>query len=418
MQTGIFKIALLGFALITMQKSLLGQEIPVERNETFRKTYHFISKEIYLDNPEIPIEKRYNYLGPVVGYNAANGTLLGLYFGNVASKNDRWQYNTFTLYGFKTQNINGFWNFRYKFKDDNNTQKRPELFFNAARFEASNLNQFRLRYNTLQGGLEFKNVGFSKFEGTLRLSATGILEEEKVQENRSDNFSLFTHLNYQLKRSFTGQNWYINPEVIQGPDFAKVSLSSTLQFFYNTNFGSKPREKQILLRGFAGKFLYNNTNNGRFNWQMSGQNGRTDFMYNQAFLGRYVEQRNLLNRQFIDNHGSFKTPIRGGTSNDWLTALNAKIDLPIPLPIGVFGNAGWYPFTQISIRNGVTDITQEIGNLSEAGLYLSLFKNALVIYLPLLYSTAIQNELTLQGNSTLQNITFSLNINQLLPIKH
>jgi hypothetical protein len=407
---------LLTMLLLLSIKTAFSQYGEDERFEFFRKAYHFVSYEVFIDKEGLPNELKYNYLGPIVGYNAANATSLGLYFGNVASVNDRYEYNSFSLYSFETKNIGGNWNFRYSLNDSPNKKKQTRLFFNASRFETSNLPGYDLRFSRFQAGIEFNNLNLLNFEGRLRFSSALIFEEEKFNNNKEKQLLNFNRLTYFLKRDYSAQTLYFTPEILQGNEFTSVSLTSELVIHYKLNKGEKQREKNVTFRGFAGRFLYNNTQSGRFNWQMAGQNGRNDFTYDTPFLGRFVEQNNLLNHQFINNHGAFKSPIRGGGSDDWLVAVNFKADLPIPLPIGVFGSTGWHPFTRIVQTQNQRTETREIGNLNEAGLYLSLFKETLVIYLPLVFSENIKNELDLRGNSTWQNITFSLNLNKLLPL--
>jgi len=169
------------------------------------------------------------------------------------------------------------------------------------------------------------------------------------------------------------------------------------------------------MRVFGGKIFYagdktftkqDETNLLRFN--MTGPKGNEDYTYNNYFIGRNEFQgfrsqqimirdggfkiRTDLNGDYIEN-GKLKSGEVGRTDN-WLMAANFTTDfpnkfnplqvLPVKVPLKVFLDIGTY--AEAWSKNATTGKF-----IYETGLQLTLVKNLVNIYVPLIYSKVFSN---------------------------
>ena len=131
---------------------------------------------------------------------------------------------------------------------------------------------------------------------------------------------------------------------------------------------------------------------------MTGPKGYEDYTYSNYFVGR-SEFEHLSSQQIMIRDGGFKVGTdllsnKVGKTDDWLIAANFtstipnKINplsiLPFKLPLKLFVDIGTYA--------GAWKQNAETGRfVYDAGLQLSLFKNIVNIYIPLLYSNVYKN---------------------------
>ncbi len=174
------------------------------------------------------------------------------------------------------------------------------------------------------------------------------------------------------------------------------------------------------VRIFAGGFLTNSRRNagaifpGAFNLISQGYN---DYRYDDLYFGRR-DDKGIWSQQISLRDGSFKTPIGTGfnlgRSNNFIAALNLKVDLPVGLPfnlplkpyfdIGYFDNA---------MPTGASDNFQD-QLLWSGGVMLELVKDVVEIYFPLLNSANLGDRLAERG-SYWNRIAFLLDVRRLNP---
>ena len=190
------------------------------------------------------------------------------------------------------------------------------------------------------------------------------------------------------------------------------------------------------VRLFAGKFFYlgdrtykKQSETDAYHLNTTGPKGYEDYGYSNYFIGRN-EFDGLSTHQIMERDGFFKvrTDLLGdkiGKSDNWLAAVNFLTDvpsainplkvLPIKIPLKIFVDMGTY-----------AEAWQKDAGKSkfiyDAGIQLSLFKNVLNIYMPILYSKVYHDyfKSTTTGSIFLNNISFSIDIqnislNKLIP---
>jgi hypothetical protein len=206
----------------------------------------------------------------------------------------------------------------------------------------------------------------------------------------------------------------------QGKDFIRTAFTG--KYFFNY-----PKSGGLDVRLFAGKFFYLGNKSfskqfatDRYHLNMTGANGYEDYTYSDYFIGRNKFER-LPSQQIMLRDGGFKVRTdlyadKVGKTDDWLAAVNLVTTipsgmnplsvLPLNIPLKLFADIGTY-----------ADAWKRDANLDrfifDAGLQLSLFKNVVNIYMPVIYSRVykdyIQSALD-KNKRFLKTISFSINI--------
>ncbi len=200
---------------------------------------------------------------------------------------------------------------------------------------------------------------------------------------------------------------FIQPVVTYGEEFLRGSLELKQGFTFNK------RNDQLRLRGFFGTFFWKEDDrltNGLHAWGLSW--GPEDMLFDHAYLERGASSR-LPGRQFNKQQGAFKTPFLQGGSDSWIVAVNAELDLPIPLPIALFGSMGRVPITTITPAGRTTGAA----NYFEAGIGVIAMRDVLEIWLPLVVSERIGDEEKFLGRDVGDRIRFIFALEKLDPTR-
>jgi hypothetical protein len=222
--------------------------------------------------------------------------------------------------------------------------------------------------------------------------------------------------NYSNERAL--YPFYFNLQVDQGTDFLRPAV--TANYFFNYADGGG-----LQFRFFAGKFLYIDGKTtrkqfatDRYHLNMTGPNGYEDYTYSDYFYGRN-EFEGTGSQQIMIRDGGFKVRTdlladKIGKTDDWLTALNfsssipAGINplsvLPVKIPLRVFFDIGTY--ADAWDRNSDADRF-----LFDAGLHIPLLREAINIYIPVIYSKVYGDYIksTIPKNRFLRTISFTIN---------
>ena len=178
-----------------------------------------------------------------------------------------------------------------------------------------------------------------------------------------------------------------------------LQLSSKIEKSYNKS------SDKIRWRFFAG-YHFNQDISKQYSFYLSGKNGRTDYLYDNIYLGRNSSnQEYLFSRQNDNSYGGFKVMDTTLRSNSWMISNNFKMDIP-KLPIGIFTDLGIF-------KSSIGDNKIKWGY--NAGIYTSIVVNEEIIgiYLPILYSDNIGG--TLNDFKVLQRINFIFNLKSINP---
>ncbi|MBI3883190.1 MAG: M1 family metallopeptidase [Sphingobacteriales bacterium] len=231
---------------------------------------------------------------------------------------------------------------------------------------------------------------------------------------RMDNYRVLYPYDYQL-------------QLQQGDGFYRANLTANYLFNYAKGGGLK-------IRLFASKFGdIGRLNPYAYQYQpkLLAGNGNDDYTYSSYFLGRTASYSNpekpvanagiAAQQLLIQNTGGLKfrfdqyTYLQGQSKN-WVAAFNFNSSFPnifpVKIPLSIFFDIGTY--AEAWAANPPTSKFLYTG-----GIQLSLFKNVLNIYAPLIYSKDFVNSLKTDPNQNtfIKRISFSIDIQNMQPRK-
>ncbi|HAE29603.1 MAG TPA: hypothetical protein DCF89_00705 [Flavobacteriales bacterium] len=360
------------------------------------------------------------YYTPIMGWNKYDGFMAGLSLYNHTFPEKRFEYTLNPMFGFRSLQPVGIADAHYHiYPHEKSFIQRISIGSEFSSFHLANEDADQGVFQKLNPYIEFdfqKAKRRSKWKHRLKVDYNFVkeiipeIDEVPDWTNIQALRAQYRLTNSQVLKPFSIQLSYEQGSVsnVVQPfgslqNYLKASLEANWRINYNYQLDG------IDLRIFAGNFFKNNTTSSDFNWQIDGQNGTQDYLYDQIFLGRLQTHPDLLAQQLIENHGNFKIPSRRASST-WLASGNVKIELPLPI-LGIYGDGAILP---VYIVNKGEFENQY---LFDAGLQLSIKKDLFDIYIPIFMHSDLKSEMEFQDISVLQRIRFTLNLKVLNPFK-
>ncbi len=384
-------------------------------------------------------EYNYIFFSPIIGYNYYDKFMIGGLLHNYTLPSSRFQFVTSAFYSNTSKRLNGIGKLSYT-KTIGENGGKIALSIDAATFTKSSFtdadNQIKyMPFSKIAPGITL-HFGNEKPRSTINKSIS--LKSYFINETellfKRDFAQQIDFITYPIEKRVLNQLRFLveNKRVLypykssllaeQGKGFIKVGLTSNCFFNYI-------KEGGLELRAFAGKFFYTTEKTfltqyetDRYHLNMSGANGYEDYTYNNYFIGRN-EFEGFPTRQMMMKDGAFKVHTdflsdKIGKSDDWLASVNLattipkKINpldiLPVNLHLKLFLDVGTYAASWQK-----NPPTEKI--LYDAGFQLSLFKDILTIYFPVVYSKSYQEyfKSVLNEKIFLKNISFSIDLEKL-----
>lgn len=392
---------------------------------------------------------KHNYIAiaPAIGTNSYDKLMLGIALHNYTLPPTRLQFVAVPLYATKSKQLNGIGRIGYSWYPEKTFQK-IELGFSGSRF-SSNRSLDTTGKNIFESF--YKAVPFLRFyfKHGYRSSVSSWIDIRSfiIGEKQFDNFeykigsdstinyptTLKSSTRYVNQLSFNVDNnrklypYNYQLQLQQGAGFYRVNVTGNYFFNYAKSGG-------LQVRVFAAKFGYVGAKNFTaylYQPKLLAANGTEDYTYNSYFMGRTastafgkipVKNDGIGAQQvMIQNTGGLKLRLDQyssvqGYSEKWVAAFNLSSTLPdnlfpVKLPLKVFFDAGTY--AEAWEKNAYTPRFLYVG-----GLQLSLFKNLINIYAPVLYSKTFKEQLKTdkEANKLINKITFSIDF-QILSLR-
>ncbi len=382
-------------------------------------------------------------LSGAFGYNTYDNFMIGGLITNYKLPPNNFQFLLVPLYATGSKKVTGISKLNYTFYPKGIFRK-TDIFLNGSSFsddkyvDSSGKKTF-LGFRKLVPGIRFTIKEKSPLSSLHRFIQwkTYIINEDGLRFGRDtiinnndttiSDFYKKTQANRTLNqlRIVIENNRALYPyngelKIEQSKDFARAAFTGNYFFNYAESGG-------LNLRLFAGKFIYLGAktsskifNTDRYHLNMTGATGYEDYTYSDYFIGRN-EFDNFPSQQIMMHDGGFKVRTdllasKVGKTDDWLIAANltstvpSKINplslLPVKIPLKVFADIGTY--SDAWKQNSGLDHF-----LFDAGLQISVLKETINIYLPLLYSKVYNNYIKTvlpQKNRFLKTISFSIDI--------
>lgn len=135
------------------------------------------------------------------------------------------------------------------------------------------------------------------------------------ETNFIENYSVF-NAKYFNSRTDIINHFSVKTDLQISSSFGKTSLELEYRKLFEDN-------RQVNLRLFAGKFLYNNSTSDFFSFAVDRP---TDYLFDYNFYG-VSESSGLFSQQFIMADGGFKSKLNTKYANHWLTTLNGSFNI-------------------------------------------------------------------------------------------
>jgi hypothetical protein len=407
--------------------SLLDKKGPLEKENNNRKP-----KLAFLFNAKETNKYNYISLAPVAGYNMYDKFMIGAVIHNYNLPPDKFQFIVAPLYATNSRRLNGIGDINYSWYPDNRFQK-ISIGLNGARFSTlagidSNGNNIfggfykivpSLRFtfknkdarSTTKKWIDFRTyvTGERGFDYFLKTTDSNYYP---AKQNYSIRYLNQLSLNIEDNRVLYPYN--LQFQVQQASEWYRLNFTGNYFFNYAAGGG-------MSMRFFAARFGYLGGKNSlkefaTYSYQpkLTASIGSDDYTYSNYFIGRN-EFNGFASQQIMMRDGGLKlrTDIfqnLQGRSDNWVAALNFNTSLPasiIPkqIPLKIFFDIGSYADAW-----GNDPPTSKF--LYAGGLQLSLLKNIINIYVPIIYSSDFRNQLktVANENSFFRKISFSIDI--------
>jgi hypothetical protein len=376
---------------------------------------------------------------PAIGFNSHDGFELGLLMHNLRIPNRRFQFALAPQYGLESRALIGTGIVGYSFFPKNVFRKvtlaaqgnsyhhneatlldgKTKIFTRRITLSPSIRFDFKNKQlrNPVSNWLElrpsiilFQPLEYTKIQDSLFQPKLGDYRRYSLAE------VLFVHKNARTFHPYTYQL------LAEGnSEFAKIGFTGNFRIDYYGE-GSKPRRNSFYFRAYAGKY-FDLDNRGDLQSSRPQNLAATytdinDYMYRDVFVNRN-SQTGILSQQIAMREGGFKirtnqftTPV--GMTNNWLAAVNMRMDVPVKLPFRLQGFADFGTFAGARNQNQSGSAL-----LFDAGIEAHFFADALIIYCPLAMSRDFKDytKSIYTKNRFVQTMSFSLNLSR-LPFLH
>lgn len=355
-------------------------------------------------------------LGIVPGFNSYDKFMAGIAVTNLRFPANQFQFLAIPLYGFGSKKLNGTGFMNYTIRPQKKISKIDAGIsvssFTADRYTDPDGNKTFLRFSRLVPGLRFtvaetsprssrqRYIQFRSFflkEDALSFYRDTVISGPDTSISTKYKTISGNSILHQLKLVAENNRklypWRAELKVESGKDFIRSAFTGNYFFNYGNTGGMK-------VRLFAGSFFYTTGKSvskqfstGRYHLNLSGPNGYEDYTYSDYFIGRKAFE-GFASQQMMERDGAFKVRTdllaeKTGRTDNWLIAANFSSSipghlnplqvLPVSIPVKLFADIGT---VAEAWESGSTDDRF----LFDGGVQLSLFRETLNIYIPLVYS--------------------------------
>ncbi|WP_232373099.1 M1 family metallopeptidase [Pinibacter aurantiacus] len=385
-------------------------------------------------------KKKWISLLPAVGFNDYDHFMVGALIHNYQLPLPRLQYVLAPMYGTVSKTFTGIGRVGYNWYQPSQKIKHIELALSGAKFSTND-------------GVDSNGAkvfaGFYKLVPTLRIDFANKSMLNSIHKWIEWKTYFIGENNFQYVQKITDSNYYPSPNTYSTrylnqltfgidnnrviyPYDAKLQLQQGASFWKATITGNYflnyAKGGGASVRLFAAKFGYIGSRtttklfeNYRYMPKLTAVKGNEDYTYSNYFFGRN-DNDGVASQQTMMRDGDLKIlhtdqfaslPNR---SDNWVAAINLNTSLPYQIfpkwiPLKLFFDFG--TTADAWSKDDVTYTGSRI--LYVGGLQLSLLKNVINIYAPLVYSKDFKDELQTDPatNTFGKRISFSIDIQNL-----
>lgn len=355
---------------------------------------------------------------PAISYNVYDGLQLGGVFSNYLSNQSGFKYTVVPLYAFASKRVVGSGSFSYNIlKDSDAKYKRlrfglevrsysydkdetygtydqfykvaPEIaFFRDVDKEESTV-QHRLSYRFINiwqkytRGIDFMTLEFERLNRSYYVNEIRYEQLNKHDFNPSESI-LLLHQGQSFVKLFGYRQ-----QSFEYHKKRKISLRMSFTYLPKHDSGVDGADAKATLSGRHGLSIF-----------------QPDYTFDQNLIGR-----NKLNgiwaQQGFKKGAGLNTVAFGGSPNNWVVGFGIDADLPFPLKLNLYFDAGLYKPASSAVS--ASDLTLTYSG----GLAIPLLGDYFQIYVPILESSDIKSYHEFREHNFWEKITFSLRLKNL-----
>ncbi len=386
---------------------------------------HLISIGIPLrlpqQNTSIPLN-----LTPIIGYNLYDQFYAGALVYNRSIFRKKVEYFAMPAYAFGSKKLVGYAKLNFLFISQSKNIYKTETGLQGQSFGMQYLthaNQYFKINPYLKIFFKHKGKIDERFDQQLQVNLYRVGLQNSAYKYDDTTSILFPNsyfnnycrvtYSYEDKHPINHFSLKLNSEIGSGYK-TSTATNTYIKTWLNTEYKYQyARKKYLKSSFFAGVFIYKNGLVGNNKFFLSGNNGKTDYLYNEVMLGRSesIFSNNILGHQIINNNGNMRNVISflDGTST-WMLSSSNEASLPGIIPFRIYADFGFYPYKNLNASVTKPQL------FTTAGITLPLFKETLEIFVPIFQSKQFL-AFNLFNYSIANSIGFKLNLNKLEPFK-
>ncbi len=339
------------------------------------------------------------YYLPVPVFNGLDGFMPGLLLYNNFIPVKQFEYQLLPMFGLKTKHFTGVGNIMWRQNLQNHRLKSWRLGLKGKQFSLDA--DTRYQKMQAQAGLDFLPDN-TNINATLDFSFITTSSDNTAPKH-------YQQLSFDVENHRPVNPYRFSTTVEHGAAYVKWHADMDYRLNYTQHAGLDIR----LFGGVLGYYDFENHPNN-VNFRLAGTSTHTDYLFNMNALNRSVtaNQPEVFSaHQFIPDEGGFAiyTPLQSDT---WMISLNVSSSTPLK-PLNIYANAASIPTLYESTYFEDTQV------LYEVGVQINIIKDAIEIYVPVLYSEVIKNiNEGLYSENFWQTIRFRLSLNRMNPFDY
>lgn len=390
-------------------------------------------KPVFLFSARNTDSIQYIHIMPAIGYNVYDRLMAGVFVHNYNLPENSFRFFLNPLYATGSNGLRGMGGLAYSWRPDKGIGKltagiNGSAFSTREGRDSAGKKVFADFYKLVPfARVVFKNRDKRDNREAWAEWKTYIIGERGFRydqysadslyyPSRGDRVSRYLNqLSFNYARYRALYPYDLRLQLQQGESFYRVNAEANYFFNYAKGGG-------LSMRLFAAKFGYLGARTQSkifaaypYQPKLTAVRGNEDYTYSNYFIGRN-ESDGLASQQIMVRDGGLKIRtdlFQGlqGRSDNWIAALNFNTTLPqllpVKLPIRLFLDVGTYSDAwRVELNNARL--------MYVAGLQLSLFKELVNIYAPLLMSAEVRNSLKTvpEENTFGKRISFSIDLHR------
>lgn len=327
------------------------------------------------------------YLAPAFAWNEQDRFMLGAYLSNTEILFKDFEWTVLPMYSTDRGQLVGMGKVRKTFWMSETGPGRLDFSVGGKRFSLEKFNDLDASYTAIESKAIYEyqdpSLNYGRHLVTAEVDYIEFKSElgnEVVPLLFRDRQDVYGGLRYDFYKQEGLRETHFGLAVEGHEDFQKITIEASLSQIFDED------ENKVRIRLYAGKMwpsedvlipLGAGLNLSGTSGAQSIDYTSDDYRYEYLFLNR-SDLQSARPTQIVRDRGGFVQLTPRGASDNWVASVNGEVDLPIFLPISVYGSTGIY---DVGKRGSEV--------LYETGARITLIKDICDFSFPLFQSSEI-----------------------------